>query len=1560
MESTKGSVWSKLIRLFVVLVFVAWAAKISTGVQGTQGVAAWGRVAHAWSGNTKTQDDAPVLSERRLTLLAEGLRVQLRDFEKIPTTYARSRAGEEADLPAGAAPVSLARGDYDEDGIPDLLVGYATGRAGAVLLQPGNPDSIFPNSLRAQQRRREAQANAADHPTAPGGPQPSPFLREGRLFSVDQAPDFLGAGDFNADGHLDVLMAARGGRALTLLLGDGRGYLTPASAVRLPGTLTAFAVGEINRADGLADVVAGVETLKGPRVLVFEGPQGAFAGTPEQFTASSTISSLIVGPVDDDSYGDVAVGTHREFLVIHGRDRRLFLNAANRGEVPAPAVSQALLAIAVKDMALGRFTGNAPRELAMLADDGSVHVLSCTAGAARQDGQRELHVEPLTMQRRPLATMLLAANISGERLDDLILAEPASHQMHVLVARPAAALERLASTNAAAPRDQTRRVLSVDIAGEPLAVLSMRLNGDALSDLVILRSGQMQPEVLASEPAKTYEVTNTADSGPGSLRQAIIDANNHSGADLITFTITEPGPYTISLSSALPEINQPVTIDATAQGGYSGRPVIELAGAGLNAHGLDLAAGYTTVRGLVINRFQYNGILIRNTGGNIIEGNFIGTNLAGTASAGNGQSGVQIGFADPVTLHPGNSIGGTAPASRNVISGNGNNAVVDYSGDSVIEGNYIGTDVNGAFALANSFAAITVTGPNTTIRGNLISGNSGGGISIRYVQTGGNPPSLVSGATATLVQGNYIGTNAAGTGAIPNGNAAVMIERPAGFGTTSNTIGGTSPAARNIISGNQGVGIGLTGPGATGNVIQGNFVGTDVTGVVALANSGYGIQVALSAQNNVIGGTGAGEGNLISGNGSHGVSLSAGTQHNQILGNLVGTDVSGTQGLGNIQNGIDLTGTATQNLIGYNVLSGNLWRGLSLSVGAGQNNVEGNFIGTDRWGSAILPNEVGGIIVQQSPNNTIGGLLPSQRNIISGNGTPTRIVAGIFITNAAGTSIRNNYIGTNAAGTAALGNTGTGVLVSGGTNTFIGGPGYGNLISGNVEYGIRLGGGANNTRIQGNSIGTEVTGNSALGNGFGGVSIGTVFGAAANNTQVGGGAPGEANRIAFNGGAGITIGNTPSPSVGNLVRGNSISANAGLGIDLLPAGVTPNDPSDADTGANNQQNFPVLHSAIVSGAQTTVQGALNSSPNTTFTLEFFADASCDPTGFGEGATALLTSLLTTLTTPDSQFTVVLPAVPAGQFITATATDPLNNTSEFSQCVLVTNTPTGPNVTVTPSGSNAVTLSFANVTSGGLTTATPIDPATAGSLPDSFTAFGGLAYNITTTAQVSPPIDVCFNVAGVSDQALFDSLRIFHNEGGTLVDRTILPPNSPAPNFATGTLCARVSSLSPFVLARNLGAQAIKTSVLNQLRSLRATLSGKQELGKLDEAIDRLASSLAPALWIDQTHLDPKTGDRVFQDEKGAVGKLAELIKEKKTTIPDNVLMDCITRLIQADRILAQTIIADANLAHGDPAKIAKAREEMAQAEQDVASGKYDSGIEHFRNAWQQALKGIGR
>ena len=681
--------------------------------------------------------------------------------------------------------------------------------------------------------------------------------------------------------------------------------------------------------------------------------------------------------------------------------------------------------------------------------------------------------------------------------------------------------------------------------------------------------------------------------------------------------------------------------------------------------------------------------------GNVVEGNFIGTTADGLAARGNSGSGVYVNGA------PSNTIGGTSTAARNVISKNGDGVKISGSASTgnVIEGNHIGTNAPGAVALGNSSQGVYISSaPGNTIGGtaagarNVISGNTGRGITISG-----------SAATDNYVQGNYIGTDATGIANVRNSSDGIYIS------SANNTIGGTTEAARNIIAFNGRnssgecvvttySGVYINSSTAQSNVVEGNSIGVTVSGGYA-GNCVDGVRIN-GAQKNTIGGTESGAGNVISGNlsfGEPGVGvdiIGVNGKENVVRGNTIWGNVDGVFINGAPTNTIGGTAAGEGNLI-----SGN-GRGVTIYLPAATGNlVQGNFIGTDITGAITdpdgMPNsgdELGnigdGVFISRAPGNTIGGTAAGARNVISGNGA---VGVEIYETEARGNYVVGNYIGTNLAGTAALGNAADGVFINNAPSNVIGGTTTSarNVISANYN-GINISGyDAANSVIQGNRIGTNAAGTGGLGNTFDGVRVG----AFSSSTSVGGTLAGAGNTIAFNGGNGVLV----DRSTGNGILGNSIFSNTGspplsygLGIDLVTAtegsGPNPNDDDDVDTGGNNYQNFPELTSATSGSSSTNIQGTFNSTPSTSnYRIEFFANPTCDPSGYGEGKTYVGFTTVSTNASGDASVNVVLPvAIADGWFITATATDPANNTSEFSQCRRVTGPPTPtPTPTATP-------------------------------------------------------------------------------------------------------------------------------------------------------------------------------------------------------------------------------------------------------------------------------------
>jgi hypothetical protein len=444
--------------------------------------------------------------------------------------------------------------------------------------------------------------------------------------------------------------------------------------------------------------------------------------------------------------------------------------------------------------------------------------------------------------------------------------------------------------------------------------------------------------------------------------------------------------------------------------------------------------------------------------------------------------------------------------------------------------------------------------------------------------------------------------------------------------------------ARNVIAGNAGSGVGIHG--GVSNVVSGNLIGTNAAGTAAIPNAGGGIFVSGGASHR-IGGAAAGEGNVVSGNGATGIYIQNVTGV-AVLGNHVGVDATGLKPLGNAGNGIQLV-DSSKNTIGgsapgdRNVISSNNGEGLRIdgALSAG-NHVRGNYVGLSAAGTADFGNAASGIYIRRAPANVV------EYNLVSGNngfagiavcGTAAFCGGGDVGTpgsTAGGNVIRHNSVGVDATGEHALGNSGYGVSIDGAPNTAIGGVGQGNVITASGNAGVVLFAGATGTVVSSNTITRNLIG------------------------------------VFVDGAA----------SVANRITRNNTSDNTQLNIDLAPAGPTPNDPFDRDSGPNTLQNFPVLdRAAFVGEGSVRVAGTIDTAPNTTVLIEIFLSAGgCDGGGGGPAALSIIGE--TTLVTGEGgsrSFVVDIAGVSPGAGITATATSEseggAGNTSEISACVV---------------------------------------------------------------------------------------------------------------------------------------------------------------------------------------------------------------------------------------------------------------------------------------------------
>lgn len=612
---------------------------------------------------------------------------------------------------------------------------------------------------------------------------------------------------------------------------------------------------------------------------------------------------------------------------------------------------------------------------------------------------------------------------------------------------------------------------------------------------------------------------------------------------------------------------------------------------------------------------------------------------------------------------------------------------------------------------------VTLNGANRLFNGIHVSGGGSTvrGFNIRNFGFNGVEVDVLNG---NVIEGNII---------TANGEKGIDIN------SSNNRIGGTTAATRNVISGNGDIGLDLSN-GGTGNVVVGNYIGTDITGAIAQPNISYGLRI-VDSSSNTVGGRTAAERNVISGNNADGIRITGLSSNNAIEGNYIGINAAGTAALQNRDNGITIF--SPNNRVGAaaagagNVISGNRVDGVRVSgVTATGVVIQGNFIGTNPAGTAAIGNGeigtlgTGGVKVVSAVGVQIGGTDPLARNIIAGNFADGVRVEGL---GANGTIIEGNHIGTNAAGTAALGNEGDGVQAMIGAH-LIGGTaaGAGNLISGNIDDGIELQTtSAVGSTIQGNRIGTDVSGLTGIANRSDGIEL-----QASQSNQIGGTTAAARNIISGNLSDGIEVlTDLTGPALGNVVQNNYIGVNAAaaplgnaghglhlkcggnaiyggseagkniiahngltgiflvtsvnndfshnsiynngsLGIDIDVPGISPNDPLDADAGPNLIQNFPVILSAESGGGVTSLHLNLDSAPSTTYRIDIYSNDAADLSGAGEGKTWLARVTTTTDAAGHAEFYASVPGA-TGQILTATAMDPTNNTSEFAMTAIST-------------------------------------------------------------------------------------------------------------------------------------------------------------------------------------------------------------------------------------------------------------------------------------------------
>ncbi len=622
-----------------------------------------------------------------------------------------------ASLTASSDALALTSGDFDEDGVADLISAFGTASAGWIAFQSGEVRFQYPRSQRQFQRPFSGQ----------------PFSPETRIVPVTQMPELIGAGDFNGDGHWDLVVSGPGSRILEFLLGDGTGDFPNREEYALPQKLTALLVADVNRRDGLRDLVLGVGTSEETGLYVLEGPRGVLSAEPEKITTSEPVFQIVAGQFDGEYPIDIAFVAGADLVILNGRDRQLTL-PAHRRSVSDPILERHLLSGPGLALAVVDLVGDSRQELVALTAGGSLELFE------RPDGQEfqyrgELYDIGLDTEAAGLAVSqrfrLVPARLSGNPRQELIVLDRQLQGWRLLIPGRPSSKEDTSET-------PSFRFLTLAKEQATRAIEPLFLNGDALTDLVTLSRNPETIRFTTTEPAHEFKVDRsdmdadllddkcdidlaTVNEHECTLRAAILQSDFSAGSDLISFLVDKV-TFTV-IGSAL----QPVTIDGTTA--PSGR--VELDGMGVTQSGLGLFGGASLIRGVAIHSVQGSGVSLGHD--SRVEGCYFGTDASGVTPKGIGNWGVQIG-----SNSNNNTIGGTAVEARNVFAGAElTGGIKIRSENNKVLGNRIGTDKGGLLDLGNEGSGIEVEGAmNTTIGGleagsdNLISGNGQHGVFI--------------------------------------------------------------------------------------------------------------------------------------------------------------------------------------------------------------------------------------------------------------------------------------------------------------------------------------------------------------------------------------------------------------------------------------------------------------------------------------------------------------------------------------------------------------------------------------------------------------------------------------------------------------------------------------------------------------------------------------------------------------------------------------------------------------------------------------------------------------
>ncbi len=742
----------------------------------------------------------------------------MQDSQPITANHLGTPAAVQALVTGQARPLSSTSADIDEDGVSDLLVGYSALGGGVIAVHRGNLDAFAPQSHESWQAIAE-------------GRFPTPFLPDAQVFSVPVRPDFLAAGNFTGSGHLDLVLASRGGNALYVFSSDGAGKFSRPQVINLPGGITALAAGQLGSSSPFTNLIVGVSSPKGSSLSVYRGARQGLTQLAS-YPLTAPASAVAFGDLDGDHHPDAAVLSGGQVQILHSSSLQL-----ETISLPVSAVS----------MALGTFIHDRGLRLqvALLTSDGSIHIAArggFDPRAFTADEARAMRLASLRGQPNPVVParsaavneswqivesfaslapfsdsaglpVLLRTRISSHATDDVMVFNRAANQMAVI-------------SHANVPADAATFVPgAVSIrayAGSPIAAVSARVNADARPGVILLHEGQVTPFVMMPVPDPTFTVNTTADTvtangcAPGnpntcSLREAIIEANASAGADTI---MVPAGTYQLTIAPAggadphdATTGDLDITDGVSIIGANSATTIVEAgasAGSGIDKlfsiNPLGAGAGFDTSISNLTVRFgknpfasgtgdQFGGALDWSAGfdgaGNLTLTSCIITQNATTDGDGGGIA----------LSNPGGS--GTVTITNSTFSGNAANTSTTGNGG-----------VGGGI-LVGSFTSVTMT--NSFVMNNLATQTTGaqgkgGGInlgafshtSIHHTQISSNQAAGDGGGIwtnqgLTIDQGSIISLNTAGGngGGIWSDNQDIDITALSKITITGNSATGT-------------------------------------------------------------------------------------------------------------------------------------------------------------------------------------------------------------------------------------------------------------------------------------------------------------------------------------------------------------------------------------------------------------------------------------------------------------------------------------------------------------------------------------------------------------------------------------------------------------------------------------------------------------------------------------------------------------------------------------------------------------------------------------------------